>query len=126
MNPAQLLEHFDRISEAPDAVVRLRRFILDLAVRGKLVEQDPNDEPAVELLKRIQAAKTKRNLKEKRKSDKDKSTLDTEWSAYHLPVGWTWAQLSDLTAVMNGRCLFKKRTSGRRYTSTARWQPFYV
>lgn len=38
MNPAQLLEHFDRISEAPDAVARLRRFILDLAVRGKLVE----------------------------------------------------------------------------------------
>ncbi len=46
--------HFDRIAEAPDAVPRLRRFILDLAVRGKLVEQDPNDEPASELLKRIQ------------------------------------------------------------------------
>jgi type I restriction enzyme S subunit len=57
MNPARLLEHFDRISEAPDAVSRLRRFILDLAVRGKLVEQDPNDEPAVELLKRIRAEK---------------------------------------------------------------------
>ena len=57
MNPAQLLAHFDRISDAPDAVPRLRRFILDLAVRGKLVEQDPKDEPASELLKRIQAAK---------------------------------------------------------------------
>ncbi len=34
MNQAQLLDHFDRISEAPDAVPRLRRFILDLAVRG--------------------------------------------------------------------------------------------
>ena len=34
MNPAQLLAHFDRISDAPDAVPRLRRFILDLAVRG--------------------------------------------------------------------------------------------
>ena len=59
MNPAQLLAHFDRISEAPDAIPRLRRFILDLAVRGKLVEQDPNDEPASELLKRIQAEKTR-------------------------------------------------------------------
>ncbi len=57
MNPAQLLAHFDRISEAPDAVPRLRRFILDLAVRGKLVEQDPNDEPASELLKRIEREK---------------------------------------------------------------------
>jgi type I restriction enzyme S subunit len=41
MNPERLLQHFDRISEAPDAVAHLRRFILDLAVRGKLVEQDP-------------------------------------------------------------------------------------
>lgn len=39
MNPAHLLQHFERISEAPDAVARLRRFVLDLAVRGKLVEQ---------------------------------------------------------------------------------------
>jgi type I restriction enzyme S subunit len=37
MNPDRLLQHFDRIAEAPDAVPRLRRFILDLAVRGKLV-----------------------------------------------------------------------------------------
>jgi type I restriction enzyme, S subunit len=37
MNPAQLLQHFDRISDAPDAIPRLRRFILDLAVQGKLV-----------------------------------------------------------------------------------------
>ena len=54
MNAERLLAHFDRISDAPDAIPRLRRFILDLAVRGKLVEQDPNDEPASELLKRIQ------------------------------------------------------------------------
>ena len=39
MNPSQLFDHFDRISEAPDAIPRLRRFILDLAVRGKLVEE---------------------------------------------------------------------------------------
>lgn len=38
---------------------RLRRFILDLAVQGKLVEQNPNDEPAVGLLKRIQAEKAR-------------------------------------------------------------------
>jgi type I restriction enzyme S subunit len=40
MNATQLLAHFDRLVEAPDAVPRLRRFILDLAVRGKLVVQD--------------------------------------------------------------------------------------
>ena len=46
MNAEHLLTHFDRIADAPDAIPRLRRFILDLAVRGKLVPQDPNDEPA--------------------------------------------------------------------------------
>ena len=55
MNATQLLEHFDRLAEAPNAVPRLRRFILDLAVRGKLVAQDAGDELAGELLKRIQA-----------------------------------------------------------------------
>lgn len=53
MNAEILLKHFDRISEAPDSVSRLRRFILDLAVRGKLVEQDPNDEPVSKLFKQI-------------------------------------------------------------------------
>jgi type I restriction enzyme S subunit len=59
MNTQQLLTQFDRIADAPDAVPRLRRFILDLAVRGKLVEQNPNDEPASELLKRIAAEKAR-------------------------------------------------------------------
>ena len=53
MNAGWLLAHYERIADAPEAVPRLRRFILSLAVRGKLVEQDPNDEPAAELLKRI-------------------------------------------------------------------------
>ena len=59
MNADRLLAHFDRIADAPDAMARLRRFILDLAVRGKLVEQDPNNEPASELLKRIAAEKAR-------------------------------------------------------------------
>ena len=59
MNADRLLAHYERIADAPDAVPRLRRFILDLAVRGKLVEQDPNDEPASELLKRIAAEKAR-------------------------------------------------------------------
>ena len=46
MNAEHLLTHFDRIADAPDAIPRLRRFVLDLAVRGKLVPQDPSDEPA--------------------------------------------------------------------------------
>ena len=59
MNPERLLQNFDRLIDTPDAVPRLRRFILDLAVRGKLVEQNPEDEPAAELLKRIEEEKSR-------------------------------------------------------------------
>jgi type I restriction enzyme S subunit len=53
MNAERLLAHYERIADAPDAIPRLRRFILDLAVRGKLGPQDPKDEPAAELLTSI-------------------------------------------------------------------------
>ncbi len=53
MIPDRLLAHFNRITEAPDAIPRLRRFILDLAVRGKLVPQDPTEEAVAALLERI-------------------------------------------------------------------------
>ena len=49
MNADRLLALYDRVAEAPDAIARARRFVLDLAVRGKLVEQNPTDEPALEL-----------------------------------------------------------------------------
>ena len=56
MNAARLLALYERVAEAPNAIARLRRLVLDLAVRGKLVEQDAGDEPASELLKRVSAA----------------------------------------------------------------------
>ena len=59
MNADRLLAHYERIADAPDTVPRLRRFVLDLAVRGKLVDQDPNEEPAAELLKRIAKEKAR-------------------------------------------------------------------
>ena len=68
MNTDQLLAHFTQVADAPDAIPRLRQFILDLAVRGKLVPQDPNDEPASELLKRMKKEKA-RLVKEGRDSE---------------------------------------------------------
>lgn len=54
MIPDFLLSHFHRISEAPDAIPRLRRFILDLAVRGKLVPQDPREKVSADLLELVE------------------------------------------------------------------------
>jgi type I restriction enzyme, S subunit len=98
MNSAQLLDHFDRISEAPDAIPRLRRFILDLAVRGKLVDQDRRDEPASELLTRIQKEKEwllkAGKLKLLEPSLVQLSDLEMPFST---PSSWAWAQLANIS-----------------------------
>ena len=90
MNAEHLLTHFDRIADAPDAIPRLRRFILDLAVRGKLVPQDPNDEPASELLKRIAAEKAR--LVSEKKISKQIPFLPFDLSEvlFDLPDSWAW------------------------------------
>lgn len=91
----RLLALHDRVAEAEDAIPRLRRFVLDLAVRGKLVEQDPNDEPAAELLKRI--AKEKARLVkagEIKKSEVD--ALPPEDEPHALPQTWVWTRLGSI------------------------------
>ncbi len=86
MNPELLLAHFNRISDAPDAIPRLRRFIVDLATRGRLVEQNPLDEPASELLKRIQETTNSRSP--------FSTTGDT--MPFVLPQGWQWIRFGQI------------------------------
>jgi type I restriction enzyme, S subunit len=95
MNPDWLLKHFEQISEAPEAVPRLRRFILDLAVRGKLVEQNPEDEPAGELLKRIEAEK-ERLTKAGELRKHHTQPLDEEQIAFTIPSAWSWTHLAQI------------------------------
>jgi type I restriction enzyme S subunit len=102
MNAERLLAQFERISEAPDAIARLRRFILDLAVRGKLVEQDPEDEPAEEQLERIIEAKILLGRKE-RTTKKKRSEPSNESLDFPLPARWATSPLADLVTVLNGR-----------------------
>jgi type I restriction enzyme S subunit len=101
MSPAQLLTHFERISEAPGAVPRLRRFVLDLAVRGKLVEQDPRDEPASELLKRIQTGPINARDARKRTRTLSPATANND-VPYVVPSNWIWVTLSDICLLENG------------------------
>jgi type I restriction enzyme S subunit len=101
MNGDRLLAHYERIADAPDAIARLRRFILDLAVRGKLVPQDSSDEPASELLKRM--AKEKARLDREERTKKQRVNPNGAAAKVVLPSGWALAPLSDLVTVLNGR-----------------------
>ncbi len=102
MIAAQLLTHFDRLTDARDAIPRLRRFILDLAVRGKLVPQDPNDEPASELLKRIAAEK--RQLVKAGEIREPKRLPAVDAPPYPLPDLWSWQPIREVTSD-RGQCL---------------------
>ena len=103
MNAERLLKHYERIADAPDAIARLRRFILDLAVRGKLVPQDAKDEPASELLKRI--AKEKARLVKAREIKRAEPINDLIGSEHGLPMprGWTAANLQSICNSGNRR-----------------------
>lgn len=102
MKPEQLLAHFDRISEAPDAVPRLRRFILDLAVQGKLVEQDQRDEPASELLKRIQEEKARLVKEGKIRKQQPLLQIEPEEVPFDIPAKWEWTRLGDIGLAQTG------------------------
>ena len=78
---------------------KLRQKILDLAIHGKLVPQDPNDEPASVLLERIRAEKERLIAEGKIKRSKKSATSDTshyENVPFEVPEGWVCCQVSDI------------------------------
>ena len=79
---------------------KLRQKILDLAIRGKLVPQDPNDEPASVLLERIRAEK-ERLIKEGKIKRSKKVAADDEIEApFEIPESWEWVRLCDITELI--------------------------
>lgn len=103
MNADRLLEHYERIADAPDAISRLRRFVLDLAVRGKLVPQDSKDEPASELLKWIAKEKARLVKAGKLESANLASCTAQEGIVSEVPSGWTWTTLGEISTVNDRR-----------------------
>ena len=103
MNTATFLEQFEHLAEAPNGITKLRELILQLAVRGKLVPQDSGDEPATELVGRIQAEK--QHLIDSKVIRRAKALPDEPpaRTPYALPKGWSWARVDDvIVSVVNG------------------------
>jgi type I restriction enzyme, S subunit len=98
-----LVRHFDLIAQAPGGVARLRELILTLAVQGKLVPQDPSDEPASELLKKIRAEKDRLIAEGKIKRDKPLSEITDGEKPFELPNGWQWIRLGSLLPFRIGK-----------------------
>ena len=109
MNAERLLAHYEQVADAPDAVARLRRFILDLAVRGKLVPQDVTDRSITSVLTRRKIAFAKEG-------------------PFALPSSWAWVNVAAVADTRLGKMLDKAKNRGtpRRYLRNinVRWFDF--
>lgn len=92
-----LVQHFELMATAPGGVAQLRELILTLAVQGKLVPQDPKDEPASDLLKKIRAEKDRLTAEGKIKRDKSPVPIAEEEKPFSLPDSWEWVRIPEVT-----------------------------
>ena len=98
----RIAEHFDTLFTTEASIDQLKQTILKLAVMGKLVPQDPNDEPASELVKRIATEKAKQVKEGKVKKDKAGLQVAKEGLLFDVPSGWQWVLLRTISLVGTG------------------------
>ena len=98
-----VLENFDTIFRNEKSLESLNKIILDLAIRGKLVEQNPEDEPASELLIRIKEEK-ERLIKEKViKKEKELPKIEKDEIPFEIPESWEWVRLGEICEINMGQ-----------------------
>ncbi|HFQ4805030.1 TPA: restriction endonuclease subunit S [Vibrio vulnificus] len=95
-NWARISEHFDTLFTTEESIDQLKQTILQLAVMGKLVPQDPTDEPAAELLKRIAEEKAQLVKEKKIKKQKALPPISDDEKPFELPSGWEWCRFGSL------------------------------
>ena len=99
---------------------KLRQKILDLAIRGKLVPQDPNDEPASVLLERIRAEKEQLIKEGKIKRSKKSAATDKshyENVPFEIPENWCWTTLGEVFTLQAGKNITAKGISDKQDTT---------
>jgi type I restriction enzyme S subunit len=120
-NWQRIAAHFDTLFTTEASIDALKQTLLQLAVMGKLVPQDPNDEPASELLKRIQAEKAKLIGEGKIKKDKPIDLISDEEKPFKLPKGWQWVKCQDICLkITDGEHATPRRSNSGNYLLSAR------
>ncbi len=95
MTPHDLIAAFETLSEAPGGVKRLRELVLQLAVRGKLVAQDPADEPASVLLERIATEKVRLMKEGEIRNSNPLRPVAEHDSPFPVPASWAMVPFGD-------------------------------
>lgn len=126
----RVAEHFDTLFTTSASIDTLKQTILQLAVMGKLVEQDANDEPAAKLLERIAAEKVQLIADKKIKKQKPLPAITDEEKPFELPKGWEWIRFEDLVdiqgGITKGRKLAGRELMTVKYLSVANVQRSYL
>jgi len=99
-NWTRLSDHFDTLFTTEHSINQLKQTVLQLAVMGKLVPQDPNDEPASVLLERIAAAKEQLIKDKKFKKQKPLPPISEDEKRFGLPKGWEWCRVWDIAELI--------------------------
>jgi len=115
-NWARLAAHFDTLFTTEQSIDKLMQTILQLAVMGRLVEQDAGDEPATELLNRIQAGKDHLSQSSKQRKAKPLPPISELEEPFSLPSGWALSRLDDITDIQGGIAKGKKVTGKKTRT----------
>ena len=111
----RVAEHFDTLFTTSACIDTLKQTILQLAVMGKLVKQDPNDEPAAKLLARIAKEKAQLIKEGKIKKQKPLPAITDEEKPFVLPNGWEWCRLPDLGELARGKSKHRPRNDPKLY-----------
>lgn len=116
----ELLEqHFDTAFAASDGIKKLRELILTLAMQGRLVPQDPSDPPANQLLKDIDAEKSRLWRDGKIKVPKPLPEIKPAEMPYALPQGWEWVRLGEIGVWKSGST--PSRNNSKYYGGDIPW-----
>ena len=115
-NWARITEHFDSLFTTEQSIDALKQTILQLAVMGKLVPQNPDDEPASVLLDKIAIEKVDLIKQKKIRKEKPLTLISDVEKPFELPKGWVWTRLEDVVDIQSGIAKGRK-LSGRELTS---------
>src|SRR4051794_29405636 len=102
MGARNWLDNFRTIADAPGGVQRLRESVLDLAVRGRLVGQDPADEPVATLLGRVEAVRAAVIASNSRQTALATKPIPNAEKPWPVPTEWTWVRLESLALPQAG------------------------
>jgi type I restriction enzyme S subunit len=102
MNIETFFNNFEILTDTPDGISKLKDFILYLAVSGKLVSQDNNDEPASFLLEKIKTEKEILIEKKKISSNFSSVPINLTEVPFAIPKNWVWARIGDIGQVIGG------------------------